>query len=332
MSNPSDKSGGKAPPPGAPARPATPARAPGIPSVAPLVPPVAPVARPTSPGPLPRAAARPPTLAPQVPPVAAPRVAPGVPRSPPAIAPAIAPLVPPVAPVARPGAPLPGPTRPPAPAGARAPSRPAPTAQIPARTAPTPAAEVSGISADQRQDLEARTANLDALDYFEILRVPQEVSPAEIKKAFYRESRLYHPDRFFHLTDQALKSRVHDLYKRITEAYFVLRDDVKRPRYLADVNGPERARKLRFSEASEVETKQATRKEQEEQIGTTPKGRQFYQTGVADLEAGRNAAAERNLKMALTYEPTNARYKEKLAEAQQRLKAEAQPGDPFKIR
>lgn len=162
--------------------------------------------------------------------------------------------------------------------------------------------------------------------------MPQDLPPSEIKKAFYRESRLYHPDRFFHLSDPALKARVHDLYKRITEAYFVLRDDAKRRKYVADINGPERAKKLRFSELSEVETKAATRKEQEEQIGTTPKGRQFYQAGLADLEAGRAAAAERNLKMAVTYEPGNARYKEKLTEAQQLLKSDEKPSDPFKIR
>lgn len=190
----------------------------------------------------------------------------------------------------------------------------------------------AALSPDQLRDLELRTAQLNALDYFEILRVPHDIEPAEIKRAFYRESRLYHPDRFFHVSDQKLKERVHDLYKRITEAYFVLRDDTKRRQYLADVTGPERAQKLRFNEAAEAESKAASRKEQQEQIGSTPKGRQFYQTGTADLDAGRLSAAERNLRMALTYEPANARYKEKLAEAQKRLQAEAKPEDPFKIR
>jgi len=195
-----------------------------------------------------------------------------------------------------------------------------------------PVQPASALSQDQHRDLEDRTQRLDALDYFELLRVPQDLPPSEIKKAFYRESRLYHPDRFFQVTDPVLKARVHDLYKRITEAYFVLRDDAKRRKYTADINGPERAKKLRFSEVSEVETKAASRKEHEEQIGTTPKGRQFFQTAMADLEAGRAPAAERNLKMALTYEPANPRYKEKLLEAQQQLKTDASPADPFKIR
>ena len=182
-------------------------------------------------------------------------------------------------------------------------------------------------------ELEARCARLDQMDYFEILMVEKTVSPSDIKKAFYQESRTYHPDRFFHLRDKVLKERVNELYKRVTEAYYVLRDDAKRRQYTADISGPERAQKLRFTESSEAETRAAAKRQVVEQIGTHPKGRQFYQTGAADADAGRWASAERNLKMALTYEPTNARYKEKLAEVQKVLQDEARKqGEAFKIR
>ncbi len=112
----------------------------------------------------------------------------------------------------------------------------------------------------------------------------------------------------------------------------MLRDDAKRKRYLADVSGPERAQKLRFSDLAEAETKKEGRREAEEQIGTHPKGRQFYQTGMADLEAERWSGAERNFKMALTYEPANARYKEKLLLAQAKVHEQfKQKGQQFKI-
>jgi DnaJ-class molecular chaperone len=202
---------------------------------------------------------------------------------------------------------------------------------------PPPPPEASGgrgtLDANQVAELEARCAQLDQLDYFEVLQIPREAVPGDIKKAFYRESRTYHPDRFYQLESKTLKDQVNELYKRVTEAYYVLRDDTKRKKYLADITGPERAQKLRFNEASEAETKAAVKKEQEEQIGTHPKGRQFYQQGAADLAAGRWASAERNLKMALTYESSNARYKEKLAEAQQKLNEESKAkGESFKIK
>ena len=219
-----------------------------------------------------------------------------------------------------------------------------PTAPAAARTAPPrpppagaadrpPPPPVGGLDAAQRADLDLRFNSLDGLDYFELLRVGQNAVPAEIKKAFYRESRTYHPDRFFQVADEALKEKIRDVYKRVTEAYYVLRDDQKRRKYLADITGPERAQKLRFSEASEVETKAAVKKEAEEQIGTHPKGRQFYQTASQDIAAERWSSAERNLKMALTFEPANARYKEKLAEMQKKLTDIAKAtGMNFKIK
>jgi DnaJ-class molecular chaperone len=198
-----------------------------------------------------------------------------------------------------------------------------------------PAASGAKGSLDESQiaELAARCAQLDQIDYFEVLQLPREATPGDIKKAFYRESRAYHPDRFFHLDNKELKERVNELYKRVTEAYYVLRDDAKRRLYVVDISGPERAQKLRFTESSEAETRAASKRQVEEQIGTHPKGRQFYQTGAADADAGRWASAERNLKMALTYEPANTRYKEKLAEVQKVLLEEARKqGDTFKIR
>ncbi|QSQ28229.1 DnaJ domain-containing protein [Pyxidicoccus parkwayensis] len=250
--------------------------------------------------------------------VTVPSVAPAVPGVAPVAArvPGIAPVVPPIAPSVAQRVP------PPPPAAAMAPPP------------PPGAAKSHGLDAQQLTDLASRCAKLDQMDYFEVLLIEKSASPADIKKAFYRESRTYHPDRFFHVEDKELKERVHELYKRVTEAYYVLRDDTKRKKYLVDVTGSERAQKLRFTDASEAETKAAAKKEQEEQIGTHPKGRQFYAQAQKDSDAGNPSAAERNLKMALTYEPSNARYKERLAEVQKQLQDEAKnKGDSsFKIR
>jgi DnaJ domain len=169
--------------------------------------------------------------------------------------------------------------------------------------------------AEERAELERRFALLDQLDYFEVMGLAPTAAPADIKHAFHHQSRTFHPDRYFQSADVELREQVHAVYKRVTEAYFVLRDDARRKQYLADIAGPERLQKLRFNELAEAEAKAAVKKEVAEQIGTHPKGRQFFQVGLADLEAGRIAAAERNIKLALTYEPTNPLYLQKLEEA-----------------
>ncbi|HEY1908617.1 MAG TPA: J domain-containing protein [Myxococcaceae bacterium] len=204
-----------------------------------------------------------------------------------------------------------------------------PLPQVAPLAPPVPPAAAQAPT-DPEAHLAWKAERLDSLDYFELLGVPTTASAVEVKRAFYRESRAYHPDRFFHLEDEAYKARVHDVYKRVTEAYYVLRDDVRRPRYLADITGPERARKLRFDDTSEQETKAAVKQQAVEQIGLNPKARQLYQTALGDLEKGNLAAAERGLKMALTYEPQNALYKEKLTLVKERLYEETR-GKAFKI-
>ncbi|HEX4385464.1 MAG TPA: DnaJ domain-containing protein [Myxococcales bacterium] len=173
---------------------------------------------------------------------------------------------------------------------------------------------------DEAFEIEAQALAqvLDELDYFQILKVGQNSSPGELKLAYYRESRAYHPDRFLQLPNVELREAIGKIYKRINEAYVCLRDDSKRVKYLADISGADRQKKLRFVEASEQELK----KEKEQEVGATPQGRKFFMAGLADLAAQRFASAERNFKMALTYEPANVNFKAKRDEAAKLVKTD----------
>lgn len=181
-------------------------------------------------------------------------------------------------------------------------------------------------------EVETLAAALDQLDYFGVLKVPQGAGPAEIKAAYYRESRAYHPDRFAALPDAALRELIGRIYRRVNEAYTVLRDDRKRAKYLQDVGGSERARKLRFTEADEVQVKEEQKKKIEEQLGQTPNGRKFYAAALLDIDARRWEAAQRALKSALMYEPANARFKEQLALVDGELEKTRTKGDQFRIK
>lgn len=177
-------------------------------------------------------------------------------------------------------------------------------------------------------EAEALAGALDQLDYFGVLKIPQTASPAEIKAAYHRESRAFHPDRFAAFPNPTLRELVGRIYRRVNEAYTVLRDDRKRARYLADVTGPDRAKKLRFTEAEEAQVKEEQKRKLEEQFGTTPNGRKFYAAALVDIEASRWEAAERALKSALMYEPANTKFKEQLL-----LVEKSRPkSDAFKIR
>jgi curved DNA-binding protein CbpA len=173
--------------------------------------------------------------------------------------------------------------------------------------------------------------DLDSLDYFQILQLAPAATPQQIKEAYHRLARLYHPDRFAALDDQDLRQRVGRVFKRVTEAYVVLRDDRKRAKYLAEISGPDRAKKLRFTEASDTELKSEAKRARVEQVGTTPKGRECFKNGLKELEAQRVEQAMRHFKTALMYEPNNTGYKEKLKEAEV-LRERDRPKDDFRIK
>jgi DnaJ-class molecular chaperone len=171
-----------------------------------------------------------------------------------------------------------------------------------------------GIDPSFELETEAFSQIIETLDYFEILKVPKNATPEQIRDAFQALTRLYHPDRYHAFPDSTFKQEVLRVYKRITEAYVILRDDQKRKKYLGDITGADRAQKLRFTEVDETETREIAKREAEEQIGQTAKGRQLYQLAMRDIEAGRNDAAIRNLRVACGFEPQNQLFKDKLRE------------------
>src|SRR6187401_2373230 len=89
-------------------------------------------------------------------------------------------------------------------------------------------------------EAQALSEIIDMLDYFQILKIEPTASPLDIKNAYFRESRLYHPDQFLSLPDGDGKRAVAKIYKRINEAFVCLRDDRKRVKYATDLAGPER--------------------------------------------------------------------------------------------
>ncbi|HPU55771.1 MAG TPA: DnaJ domain-containing protein, partial [Verrucomicrobiota bacterium] len=62
-------------------------------------------------------------------------------------------------------------------------------------------------------------------DYYEILGVPRNASDAEIKRAFRKLAREYHPDV------ARDKKKAEEKFKELNEAYEVLSDPEKRRKY-----------------------------------------------------------------------------------------------------
>lgn len=169
--------------------------------------------------------------------------------------------------------------------------------------------------------LKQLSVTIDGLDYYQILNLPQDCTPVDIKQAYYGQARSLHPDKFYQLPDADLRAAVNKIYKRVTEAYNTLRDGPKRKLYTTSINGPERVQKLRFTEASEAEQKQQER--QEKEVCQTPKAKALYLQATTKMAAGNWEGAFKDLQTAVMFEPANERLKAIKEETDAKRKAKA---------
>jgi curved DNA-binding protein CbpA len=127
-----------------------------------------------------------------------------------------------------------------------------------------------------------------------------------------------HPDAY--LGEEPEVQRALDrIARRLNEAYVTLRDSGRRPRYDRDLADGV----LRYSTESETRAAQA-----DESQGRTPNGKRFYALAVEQERKGDAAQALANLKMALTFEPTNETFKKKLADLQAKVGGTSAPSKP----
>jgi hypothetical protein len=94
---------------------------------------------------------------------------------------------------------------------------------------------------------------------------------------------------------------------------------------------PRAAKKLRYTEASEAEQKAAEKKAIEDRSARPPKGRECFKNACREFDAKRFDKAISQLKMALMYEPANAKYKGEAQEAEKEWDKN-RPKDDFRIK
>jgi curved DNA-binding protein CbpA len=164
-------------------------------------------------------------------------------------------------------------------------------------------------------EIKALARIVDELDYYQLLHLKHGDGAAKVKAAYHATSRAFHPDANRHIVDRELRAAVESIAKRVTEAYSVLRDPRRRQVYdrrLASGSG------VRM-QLAEAET-EASRLAKEQRQGRTPQGRQFFNLASADIRRRDFASAERNLQTALTFEPGNAFFEERLTEVRRELR------------
>jgi curved DNA-binding protein CbpA len=96
-----------------------------------------------------------------------------------------------------------------------------------------------GAEEDEEVDLDPETAaliasthaQLDRMDLFTLLEVDLNASRAVLQRAYFKRSRLFHPDRYFNRTLGRYKKMLERTFAWISASYDFLKDDRRRAAY-----------------------------------------------------------------------------------------------------
>ncbi len=129
---------------------------------------------------------------------------------------------------------------------------------------------------------------------YEILNVKENAAEAEIKKAYFRLAKEYHPDRHLNLKEESvdIKNKLEALFARITEAYNILIDDEKKREYDTSLA----ARFIKHKEKEET---------REDNIN---KAKAQFIIGKKNMDKGNFWGAADALRWAIRLDPNNAKY------------------------
>jgi curved DNA-binding protein CbpA len=172
------------------------------------------------------------------------------------------------------------------------------------------------------------------LNHYELLGVKKTASVPEIRRAYYRAAKRFHPDIHFHLQYYQLKEKTGEIFSHINDAYATLSIPHRKKQYdmsLVEIPAVEKpaakkaARPVRNPVYASVKFKEgsklfAERKYMQAKIHLSEavssddtKSEYHYYYGMACLKLGSNFEARKALEKASEIEPDNPDYLTELA-------------------
>jgi DnaJ-class molecular chaperone len=168
---------------------------------------------------------------------------------------------------------------------------------------------MGAVAAQATTEIRALAQILDELDYYSVLEIAPDASVSEIRGAYHRATRRFHPDGHRQIGDD-LRPVLGRIAKRVAEAYSVLRDPRRRQVYDQQLRGDSARVRMPLVQAEA----EAERQSRDARLGKTPNGRRYFVLAQADITRGDKVSAERNLRTALTFEPDNGVFKDLLGQ------------------
>jgi curved DNA-binding protein CbpA len=161
-------------------------------------------------------------------------------------------------------------------------------------------------------EIRAMARVIDRLDYYRLLKLDPRADAGQLRLAYHDARKRFHPDCFLSEPED-IREAVDRIARRITEGYLVLRDRNRRAAYDSALTGGH----LRFSHEVEEEAKT----EVAQQRGVTPNGKRYLTMCEEEERRGALTKAIAHIKTAITFEPKNIAFRQKLDRIEQAIKA-----------
>ena len=182
------------------------------------------------------------------------------------------------------------------------------------------------------QTVEVQTLKeiLNDLNYYQLLQVDPLAPAEEIERAYRKEARRLHPDRYARNPDGDVKRSANKIYRMVMEAWNTLQDPDSREAY---DNELEEGRRRMSEEAKKAAEEAAARAANPIHAAKTEKGLKFWRMALRNWHDGEFSGCMMNAQFALNFEPDNETFKEWIEKAK---KAAAEGGsekrNPYKLR
>jgi curved DNA-binding protein CbpA len=159
--------------------------------------------------------------------------------------------------------------------------------------------------------------------HYEMLQVDRRAEPKEIKRAYFKVSRVFHPDSFFRKNLGSYKQKIEAIFKRISQAYEVLGNEQKRAAYektLPYEPTPEEIEEKRQVALQQERAKKLRQERRQRLLKRSPvvarrgQARQHYEDAKSWFEQKEYSKAANSIRLALTLDPNNEDFKKLLDE------------------
>lgn len=188
----------------------------------------------------------------------------------------------------------------------------------------------------RRVEVETLHSLLDDLDYYRLLRLKPGAPVVEVERAFSDQSQTFHPDRFYGVRDPKFSRMVTNVFKKVSEAYQVLRDPELKRMYdkkLGITPGAQASSSSSLRSVDKASLEKERDRSELDDIVSDKRARKYYELAVIARNNEDWNGVVMNIQFALNYEPENDRLKKELVQARGYMAEKKKKNqNPYKIK